>query len=319
MSLRLRPARAWPAVLLLLAGCASAPAHNLRRESLARVPQETLQRAEAAAAALEPCLVRIRTGVGVKSGVVVRPDGLVLTCEHGSSLPGAREEIRFVDGRTGQAEVLGESPDGDLCVLRIVEPAGPFAAAPLAREARPGDWAFLASPSARGPWVSLAAGRIFLADMAGTFGVENRYRNPVLVIDAPAIRGESGSPILDAEGRIIGIASMAANTDRTSLLVAGSIREIRRVLPALEQGRMVPAERNPEAQIDAFFRSLLGNARGFWEGPGEPDAVFEERFRRSVERVERRLRERWQGVVAFTSDMTAEGLGEVLAEMEDTP
>ena len=73
-----------------------------------------------------PAVVRVETGPkvpngrergGLGSGIVISPDGLVLTNSH---VVGASKEIRLrdVEGHVGDARVLGVDPDTDLALLR---------------------------------------------------------------------------------------------------------------------------------------------------------------------------------------------------------
>src|SRR5207237_4599316 len=73
-----------------------------------------------------PAVVRVETGPkvpngrergGLGSGIVISPDGLVLTNSH---VVGASKEIRLrdVEGNVGDARVLGVDPDTDLALLR---------------------------------------------------------------------------------------------------------------------------------------------------------------------------------------------------------
>src|SRR6478609_3893900 len=73
-----------------------------------------------------PAVVRVETGPkvpngrergGLGSGIVISPDGLVLTNSH---VVGSSKEIRLrdVEGHVGDARVLGVDPDTDLALLR---------------------------------------------------------------------------------------------------------------------------------------------------------------------------------------------------------
>ena len=73
-----------------------------------------------------PAVVRVETGPkapngrergGLGSGIVISPDGLVLTNSH---VVGSSKEIRLrdVEGHVGDAQVLGVDPDTDLALLR---------------------------------------------------------------------------------------------------------------------------------------------------------------------------------------------------------
>ena len=83
-----------------------------------------------------PAVVRVerlagadgKGGGGTGSGVVISPDGLVLTNSH---VVGGATTMRltFADGSAREARVLGDDPDTDLALLRTELPAGTPAAA----------------------------------------------------------------------------------------------------------------------------------------------------------------------------------------------
>src|SRR3954453_4206814 len=78
-----------------------------------------------------PAVVRVeprREGkpAGLGSGVVISPDGLVLTNSH--VMQGSREaHLALSDGRTVTARVLGDDPDTDLALLRATSDGLPYA------------------------------------------------------------------------------------------------------------------------------------------------------------------------------------------------
>ncbi|GAA3969518.1 trypsin-like peptidase domain-containing protein [Actinomadura viridis] len=73
------------------------------------------------AAAVQPSVVSIRTqsgaGSGGGSGVVLRSDGVILTNAHVVE-NASRVSVRFSDGRTAQATVLGSDTGGDVAVIK---------------------------------------------------------------------------------------------------------------------------------------------------------------------------------------------------------
>jgi len=146
-----------------------------------------------------PSTVRIGRGGGRGAGVVVG-DGLVITNAH--NLRGDGTLVTFADGRSAVGAVAGVDGDGDLAVLRVDTTGAPAVG-----------WAET-SPTVGTPVfaVSTPAGR----DPRVTFGLVStvglafrgpRGRRVAASIEhtAPLPRGSSGGPILDAEGRLVGI------------------------------------------------------------------------------------------------------------------
>ena len=137
---------------------------------------------------------RDRRGTGI-----VLADGQVLTNAH--NLRDRTTEVTFPDGRTAQGEVLGTDPEGDLAVL-AVDTSG----------AAPPEWA--TSEAALGQVVFAAArGRHGLRVSFGLVsGTGRSFRGPrgrriagSVEHTAPLARGSSGGPLVDAEGRLLGI------------------------------------------------------------------------------------------------------------------
>ncbi len=56
------------------------------------------------------------------SGVIVSPDGYVLTCAHTQQLPGERLTVRLSDGRDAEAVALGTNPISDIGLVKITTP-----------------------------------------------------------------------------------------------------------------------------------------------------------------------------------------------------
>ena len=147
----------------------------------------------------EPAVVRIGRDGGRGCGVVVG-DGLVLTNAH--NLRDRTTEVTFHDGRTAQAAVAGADLDGDLAVLQV-DTGGVTPVAWADTGPRPGDVAFAVTRTPGG------AARVAFGMISG---VDRPFRGPrgrritgSLEHTVPLARGSSGSPILDDEGRLLGV------------------------------------------------------------------------------------------------------------------
>ncbi|QTN32345.1 trypsin-like peptidase domain-containing protein [Akkermansiaceae bacterium] len=162
--------------------------------------QEALQAALPAAKAATVC---IDLGGGSGSGVIVSKDGLVMTAAHVTSGVGKDVKVIMPDGKKLKAETLGLVADTDAALLQITEkPEGggdfPFVEINRTDDTKLGDWIFSLGHSGgfdkdRGVVVRLA--RLV------------RVANTTIQTDGTLIGGDSGGPLFDMEGRLVGIHS----------------------------------------------------------------------------------------------------------------
>lgn len=159
--------------------------------------------AEGLALALRSILISVRGDAGGGSGTVWSDDGLVITNSH--VVPGEAATVTLPDGRSFEAPVTARDPDRDLAALRV--PVKGLAAAIPATSVRPGQLAFAIGNPWGQPGV-LTAGVVLgsgPAILEGGLELEDAVRAEVRL--AP---GNSGGPLADAGGRIIGINAMVA-------------------------------------------------------------------------------------------------------------
>jgi serine protease Do len=140
-------------------------------------------------------------GVGRAGSGVIVANGLVVTNAHN-----LRDEVvvSFADGTAATATVAGVDIDGDLAVIAVEtgdRPAlawGPAATAPALGQVVIG----LSRPGGR----ALRAGVGFVSALGVAFrGPEGSTVTGALEHSAPLARGSSGGPVVDAEGRLVGI------------------------------------------------------------------------------------------------------------------
>ena len=174
-------------------------------------------------------VVGIGRGWGRGSGFVIAPDR-VLTCAH--NLRGDEVTVSFGEGTYRTGRVLGVDEDLDLTVIEVdtggAEPIGlseDEAGAPLGRFVLA-----MSNPGGRGLRVTPG----FVSSAARSFrGPRGRRLSGALEHTAPLPRGSSGGPLLDAEGRLLGINAV-------------------RIDPGLILA--IPADASTRARIDALTR-----------------------------------------------------------------
>jgi len=162
----------------------------------------------AAVARVGPSVVRLavsggggRNGSG--SGVILSPDGFILTNSH--VVQGAkRAEVTALDGRSFSGRVLGDDPDTDLALVRIDESATlPAAALGDSKRLKPGEVA-IAIGNPLGFDASVTAGVI--SALGRSLRAKNgRLIDDVIQTDAALNPGNSGGPLVSARGDVIGI------------------------------------------------------------------------------------------------------------------
>lgn len=157
-----------------------------------------------AAAVILPSVVQIQTGEGpasgVGSGVIYDSGGLILTAAH--VVEGQDTvTVRFADGEQVQGTVVGGTSGADVAVVQVDRSDLP--AAELARDEDPqvGQMA-IAVGSPWGLQGTVTSGIISAVDQAIPQGASARA---VLQTDAAINPGNSGGPLVDRQGRVIGI------------------------------------------------------------------------------------------------------------------
>ena len=187
------------------------------------------------------CAYVTRATVGVRingiggSGVVVTANGYVLTCAHITRQANMQVTIMFPDGRRAEGKTLGANFGMDAGLIKITDKptdkAGwPFCQMGMSAKLKQGQWCLAAGHPGgfranRTPPVRL--GRV-LWNTAGA-----------IVTDCTIVSGDSGGPLFDAAGKVIGIGSRIAG----------------------------PLDANIHVPVDAYAKSWNRLAKGeTWDG-----------------------------------------------------
>jgi serine protease Do len=147
---------------------------------------------------VSPAVVGVRVGLSAGSAVVVTSDGFVLCAAHVCGAPNRDVTFTFPDGRTARGRTLGTNHDMDSGLMKITDE---------------GNWPHVTMADADsigvGEWV-LALGHPGGYDpLRNTVVRLGRIIRPgeMLQTDCTLMAGDSGGPLFDMQGRVVGIHS----------------------------------------------------------------------------------------------------------------
>jgi len=186
---------------------------------------------------VNPSVVNIRTDQGEGSGFVWDTEGHIVTNDH--VVQGARDVlVTFADGVSLSAEVIGEDPDSDLAVVKVD---------PELHELRPVELGDVDAVEVGDR--AIAIGNPFGLQGTLTQGIISAKGRSIpaltsfaipeaLQTDAAINPGNSGGPLLDSEGRVIGVNAQIETGSylvqaNTGIGFAIPVNIVNRVAPAL--------------------------------------------------------------------------------------
>ena len=229
-------------------------AQNTEEETRVRVYQQA-----------SPAVVYIQTAVGLGSGFIVSPDGLIVTNSHVLEGGGETVKVLLSDGTEATADVVGFDPEGvDLAAIRIRDgndlPSLSFA-----------------------DFDSLQVGQSVYA-IGSPRGIQNTYTDGIisqidakrqLVQHSAAVNpGNSGGPLLNSRGEVIGVNTAILTSEVTDsqtgevigqsngfigISFAIATDSVNTFLVALEQGNSPRVAQRPETSSEASIASLPMN------------------------------------------------------------
>lgn len=139
---------------------------------------------------------------GTGSGVIIDPDGYILTNNHVVQ-DADQLTVTLSNGKPYKGKVVGTDPRSDLAVIQI-KSSNPLPYVPLgdSSSVRIGDWA-LAIGSPFGLEQTVTAG--IISAIRQSLNIEGKNFANLLQTDAAINRGNSGGPLVNLKGQVIGI------------------------------------------------------------------------------------------------------------------
>ncbi len=221
---------------------------------------------------------------GLGSGFVISPDGYIVTNDHVAG-NATKITVAFPDGRTMDAQLIGSDPDTDIALIKVTPEADlPFLDFENREDAIVGEWAIaLGNPfglfEAAEPSVTVgvvsAVGRDFPMQEGRTF-------RDMIQTDAAINSGNSGGPLVDATGRVLGMNTFIFSRSGGSVGIGFAV-------PAWRIEQVVPELRASGEVNRSFYTGLnirpvsariaqaleLDDARGLIVTSVDPDSPSE--------------------------------------------
>ena len=159
-----------------------------------------------------------RTSLG--SGFIISSDGYILTNTHVVD-DADQVTVRLQDRRTLTAKVIGSDPQYDIALLKV-DAGGSLPAVSIgdSRSLKPGQWV-LAIGSPFGFDYTVTQG--IVSAVGRNLGSQDQPYTSFIQTDVPINRGNSGGPLFDLQGRVVGVNSQIYSNTGGYLGVAFSI------------------------------------------------------------------------------------------------
>lgn len=149
------------------------------------------------------------SGRGVGTGVVWQSGGVILTNDHVVAGAGGRLRTQTLDGRDLPVRVAARNPDLDLALLHTPADDLPPVSVGDSSRLRVGELVFAIGHPWGQPWVVTAG----IVSGLGEAETRNGQRVAFIRSDVRLAPGNSGGPLLDTRGRVIGINAMVFGGD----------------------------------------------------------------------------------------------------------
>lgn len=178
------------------------------------------------------------------SGFVISPDGYIVTNDHVAG-NASRITVAFPDGQALEGALVGSDPVSDIALLKVEPPEPlPYLTFEPEEDAFPGEWVIaLGNPfglfEAAQPTVTV--GVVSAVDRNLESTSDGRVYRDMIQTDAAINRGNSGGPLVNALGKVIGVNTAIYSRTGGSIGIGFAVpaRKAQRILDELrEHGRV---------------------------------------------------------------------------------
>jgi serine protease Do len=198
--------------------------------------------------------VRERRVESMGSGFIVSPDGYIVTNEHVAG-DATEIDVLFPDGRSMPADLVGSDRPTDLALLKVApEETLPYLAFDTTAAPIVGEWVIaLGNPfglfEAAEP--SVTVGVVSATDRDLQSGRDRRLYRDMIQTDAAINRGNSGGPLVNAEGSVIGVNAAIYSESGGSIGIGFAV-------PAGKAMRIIDEIRENGAVDRSYYTGIYG-------------------------------------------------------------
>lgn len=183
--------------------------------------------------------------VGLGSGVVIDPEGYILTNQHVID-EASKITVTLSDGRQFKGEVKGQDPRSDLAVIKVSARNLPVAALGDSDELKIGEWVVaIGNPfgfAMQNPEPTVTVGVVSALNRTlGRVIARNKDYSDLIQTDAAINPGNSGGPLVNLKGEVVGInvAIFSTSGGYQGVGFAIPINNAKRIIAQLIEGKKV--------------------------------------------------------------------------------
>lgn len=174
------------------------------------------------------------------SGVIVTRDGWVLTAAHVSGVPGRKIKVRLANGVLWPAKTYGVNWEADTGLVRLLgDQEWPYLKPAEGTKVKPGQWCMVFGY----PWNDKNA-----TSPAVRIGRVSAVSQGRIVSDTPVVGGDSGGPVLNLAGQVVGINSKIRMDVQHNIHV--SVKQFVKDWGQLIQGNRIAQDASSSSIVD---------------------------------------------------------------------